>query len=740
MQNFGGGIMNENAVQRQYPPSSCGPYSYIEYPGTNVIEYNIWYDLQGGCNVIMYMNGNTSPQGVMITYNKLFRAKKNAASTQYFRNTDYTATPLVTNYQKDNVYRLWFVKTDYYTTHCADGSGGTSYRLLQNGYQVIDGSYQYYPTGAYDYSFPKGTTVATTGNINVAELAVAKRTYINNTLSNFSVLGYGLKEEKYDSIPYQRASSTDPEIGYNTVEPPMNSLNNFRDTLLAESIYSYDFSLASGGNQIYSSALVAEPGLSNGNRTVRLQHLAVEQKTLDSFAIVYKTNLKQGVLIGKDIQNFFFGGQYDIPLLTVNNSGNALFYIKENNGNSGPVRVSPVFTGAELAWGAMGRAIGTGVFNGSYYNMDQPFAALDPVNGSAGISWKDNRNSSTTSDDIFIQHLDSLNRTNYYPPVKRIRLIPNPYTATSSNPLALFGSSKRYSLFETYAPYGTDIGVTPVAEIKDDNYFGSVTVRVFQSSGSIRAYNGRAYLDRNFTIFSDSIPPNSNFNIRLYFTKTEFNALKANDNTIITPADLVVIKQPHNTSAYPDTYAPLANEQLLTPIAWDSVANGYYVEVRTNSFGDFFIQKSTIAALCPGGSTAIISNLTGSTYQWKVNNGSGFVNVINNANYSGATSATLQLNNIPTTFAGYQYLCVVNGGTNSAVTTLHFINTWSGAVNNNWENAANWSCGSVPDANTDVVLIAGTVVVNSNATCRSLTTNVGVSFTVSVGYIFTVTH
>ncbi len=737
LQYYGGGKMNENAVEVT-ASSACGNYEYLQYPDAEVNDYNIFSDLQGGCNIAMDLHGNGS-QGPMIAYNKLWRAKKNATSTETQFDLDYSLKTINTSYQKDNVYRLYYLRTNHQEIRCG-GSGNVyvvnQYRLTQLGYQVLDGG-----SSVYDVSNCKGTAVSTAGNINVSLLAACKRSYSSATgVSNAVVRGYNIKEEIYDSIPYQRASCNDAGYpGYNTTEPAgINKLNYFRDTLLAQGVSTYDFCLGGGANQIFASALMADPATyATFNLALRLQHLAVERQSADSFAVVYKTSKKIGELIGKDQGDIRYGTEFGNPAVTVDKSGIGFFYIKDSYDQG--ARVSPIFYGAQLAWGALGRQIGTGVYNASYYNVSSPAAALDPLNGKGLIAWSDDRNASSSGSDVLMRHLDSLNLTNYYPPVKRIRLIPNPYTASSSLPAVLYGVSKRYTLLETYAPYGNDAGITPVAEIKDDNYLGLTTARVYQNTGGIRKYNGKAYLDRNFTIYADSVPPHSNFNIRLYFTKIEFNALKANDNSITTPADLIVIKQPHNSASYPSTYAPVANEELLTPVAWDSVTGGYYVEVRANSLGDFFIQKASISSVCPGGSTSITSNITGSSYQWKVNTGAGFVNITNNTNYTGATSVTLQLNNIPSSWAGYQYLCVVNG-TNSNVTTLHFINTWSGTMNNYWDNTANWSCGSVPDANTDVILNSGTIVVNSNASCRTLTINPGATFTVNAGYKLTVTY
>lgn len=67
-------------------------------------------------------------------------------------------------------------------------------------------------------------------------------------------------------------------------------------------------------------------------------------------------------------------------------------------------------------------------------------------------------------------------------------------------------------------------------------------------------------------------------------------------------------------------------------------------------------------------------------------------------------------------------------------------NTWTGAVNTAWENAGNWSCNSVPDSITNVVISSGTVVLNSNKSVRSFVLNPGVSFTVRPGFNLTITH
>lgn len=67
-------------------------------------------------------------------------------------------------------------------------------------------------------------------------------------------------------------------------------------------------------------------------------------------------------------------------------------------------------------------------------------------------------------------------------------------------------------------------------------------------------------------------------------------------------------------------------------------------------------------------------------------------------------------------------------------------NTWTGSVNTSWETPGNWSCGVIPDATMDVIISSGTVVLNSNRSCRSINVSPGVIFTVNAPFVLTVVH
>jgi len=73
---------------------------------------------------------------------------------------------------------------------------------------------------------------------------------------------------------------------------------------------------------------------------------------------------------------------------------------------------------------------------------------------------------------------------------------------------------------------------------------------------------------------------------------------------------------------------------------------------------------ATLVELCQGNGS-ITSDITGSIYQWQQNSGSGFVNISNNINFSGTTTAILQLTSVPIAWNNYKYRCVVNSTLNS---------------------------------------------------------------------------
>lgn len=65
---------------------------------------------------------------------------------------------------------------------------------------------------------------------------------------------------------------------------------------------------------------------------------------------------------------------------------------------------------------------------------------------------------------------------------------------------------------------------------------------------------------------------------------------------------------------------------------------------------------------------------------------------------------------------------------------------WMGSVDSLWENAGNWSCGRVPDINTNVIINSGIVTINSAAICRSISASPAANVTVTPGFSLRVAH
>ena len=143
--------------------------------------------------------------------------------------------------------------------------------------------------------------------------------------------------------------------------------------------------------------------------------------------------------------------------------------------------------------------------------------------------------------------------------------------------------------------------------------------------------------------------------------------------------------------------------------------------------------------LCPFANTSLPAGKTGTIYQWQVDKGTGFEPLGDTGIYSGTNTNALALTAVPSNYHSYIYRCVVDGQF-SDNHILKFKNAWLGSASSNWEDIANWECGSLPDANSDVVIPTGNVFINSNSTCRSLTLGAGANIIIAPGFTLTITH
>lgn len=140
-----------------------------------------------------------------------------------------------------------------------------------------------------------------------------------------------------------------------------------------------------------------------------------------------------------------------------------------------------------------------------------------------------------------------------------------------------------------------------------------------------------------------------------------------------------------------------------------------------------------------------VAETNGYNYQWQVNQGAGFVNLANGGKYSGANTAVLNISSPTTAMAGYRYRCISSNSLENIYGEpfiLRYTSVWLGGTSANWHTAANWSCGVIPDANTDVIVKSGTPfqpVISANATCHTLNLYQLATLKVKAGFALHVT-
>lgn len=185
------------------------------------------------------------------------------------------------------------------------------------------------------------------------------------------------------------------------------------------------------------------------------------------------------------------------------------------------------------------------------------------------------------------------------------------------------------------------------------------------------------------------------------------------------------------------------NGYMGQPIVWNDKLYLQMGSVPYGNAGNLAYFTAAPNGICPGANISFLSDVSGTTYQWQVDNGSGtFTNLSNTAPYSTVTTNTLHLTSPATSLYSYKYRCFVNGNTYSQTFILKFASNWTGAISTAWETTGNWSCGAIPDANTDVYIGPGKPnypAVNSARSVRSVHQQNGTTFTVGANQRFTVT-
>ncbi|HXC05291.1 MAG TPA: LamG-like jellyroll fold domain-containing protein, partial [Bacteroidia bacterium] len=114
--------------------------------------------------------------------------------------------------------------------------------------------------------------------------------------------------------------------------------------------------------------------------------------------------------------------------------------------------------------------------------------------------------------------------------------------------------------------------------------------------------------------------------------------------------------------------------------------------------------------ICVGANTSFTVAATGTalTYQWQVNTGSGFNNVLNAGVYSNATTATLNITAATATMNGYLYQCVVSGTCTPPAISATATLTVNSAITIALNSQTNISCNGGSHGALSVTAAGGT--------------------------------
>lgn len=161
----------------------------------------------------------------------------------------------------------------------------------------------------------------------------------------------------------------------------------------------------------------------------------------------------------------------------------------------------------------------------------------------------------------------------------------------------------------------------------------------------------------------------------------------------------------------------------LTVSGLTTAMNGYqYRVVITNTCGNVTsapaaLTVTAVAAVnsqpvnttvCINSNTSFSVGATGATgYQWQVNTGSGFVNILDDATFSGSTTSALTISGVTASMNNYQYRAVLS------------------------------SCGPVVNSSTATLIVAAPTVVTGGPDHHTLCAGQNASFTVATSGIVT---
>jgi hypothetical protein len=131
----------------------------------------------------------------------------------------------------------------------------------------------------------------------------------------------------------------------------------------------------------------------------------------------------------------------------------------------------------------------------------------------------------------------------------------------------------------------------------------------------------------------------------------------------------------YGTCSNPATFGPIATLRaaLNNPTNWtkdNNVIPSFVLPTGCSYLGigsaPAITTQPIVSSICAGTNTSFTIVATGATtYQWQVDNGGGFVNLIADATYSNVTTPVLNITAATVSITGYLYRCIATNGSGS---------------------------------------------------------------------------
>lgn len=240
-------------------------------------------------------------------------------------------------------------------------------------------------------------------------------------------------------------------------------------------------------------------------------------------------------------------------------------------------------------------------------------------------------------------------------------------------------------------PAPTDIYISELYDHVPGSYG---IIELYNPTNSTITFNGQYVLERYGTIgdatpsytltLTGSIGPESTYLVRSYGTGvlgctvaedanmgTGINAddeFKIKKNNVVIDVARAPSYTGYTVIRQPDAIAPSAT---YTATDWTGISSFSCDDLDNHNAmpaapAASITTQPDNGAVCQNGTetfTVAVNNAPGFTYQWKVLNASGnWVNVTNNTNYSGATTNTLIVSQVPAAFNENQYYVEISSG------------------------------------------------------------------------------